>query len=363
MIRVAIEALSRAFDGVAAVDGATLEVRPGELLAVLGPSGAGKTALARLIAGLDSPDSGDVLFDGRSILKLPPHERKVGLIASDDALWPHLTVAENVGYGPRVRGASRKERRDRVVEALGSARIDSLAESRPASLSPSQKARAALARALVSDPALLLLDDPTARLDPRGRAEYRDEIRRVHAEAETTTLFLTSDPREALALGDRLAILDLGRIVQVAAPHEVYNAPADALVAQLLGPVNLIQGQAEGEDARGGLIVRTPLGRLIASLTGEPPTPGSPITLAIRPEAFGLAPPIPADANRFPATIERQVFLGTTRQVFLRGPNDWPITATALQSQSQGLREGQNLTVSVLPSMVVVLAGRKMVGS
>jgi ABC-type Fe3+/spermidine/putrescine transport system ATPase subunit len=358
MIRVTLDSLTKVFDGVSAVDGASLEVRPGERLVVLGPSGAGKTALARLITGLDTPDSGDLGFEGRSLLDVPPHERRIGFVPQEDALWPHRTVAENVGYGLKLKGIGRRDRRMRVAEALGAARIDSLSDRYPDALTPIQRQKVALARALVVEPELLLFDEPMSRLDPRHRAELRDEIRRIHAESETTTLLFTADPREAMALADRLAVLDFGRIVQEGRPSEVYNHPADSVVALLLGPTNLLQGQAESSDARGDVVVRTPLGRLIGRSAGGIPQPGTSVTIAIRPEALLIGPVIPPGANRFAATIERQVLLGPTRQLFLRGPGDWPVTVTALQAPSDGLREGQSLTVSVSPEFVVLLASK-----
>ncbi|MBX6313787.1 MAG: ABC transporter ATP-binding protein [Isosphaeraceae bacterium] len=358
MIRVVLDGLVKRYEGIAVVDGASLEVRPGELTFLLGPSGAGKTTLARLVAGLEEPDAGDIYFDGRVMQALPPQERRVGLVFQDDALWPHLTVAENVAYGLKVQGIERRERRRRVTEALGLVGIESLADRRPDTLNPLQRQRAALARALVIDPHLLILDEPLAKAEPRLRAEFRDEIRRLHAEAETTTLILSHDPREALALADHLTVMDLGRVVQEGPPHEVYNRPADAFVAQFLGPANLLQAQFEGYDARGEAIVRTPIGRLIGQAPPELIPEGIPVIVVIRPEALSIAPAVPPGSNRFAATVERQVFLGETRQLHLRGPGDWPITALALQSQSNGLREGQNLTLSVPPEQVIVLPSK-----
>lgn len=359
MIRVQIDDLSKRYDNVAALDRVSLDVRPGERFVVLGPSGAGKTALARLVAGLDAPDSGDIRFGGRSLLGIDPSLRKVGFLPRGDSLWPHRTAGENVGYALRLQGIGRRERRLRVAEALGAAQIDSLADCYPESLEPIQRRKVALARAMVSEPQVLLLDEPMAGLAPRMRNAFRDELRRVQGESETTAIVLTSDPSEALALADRLAVIDFGRILQIGTPGEVYNRPADALVAQLLGPTNLIQGQAESIDGRGDVVVRTPLGRLVGRPSrGDPPAAGASVTLAIRPEALGIGPAVPTDSNRFVATVERLVLLGATRQVFLRGPGDWPVTALALQATSDGLREGQGLTVSVAPEFVVVLPGR-----
>jgi ABC-type Fe3+/spermidine/putrescine transport system ATPase subunit len=358
MIRVTLDGLVKRIDRVAIVDGASLEIPPGELTFILGPSGAGKTTLARLVAGLETLDAGEVFFDDRVVQNLPPHERKVGLVFQDDALWPRWSVAENLAYGLRIQGLRRAERRERVAEALSTLRIDSLAEKRPDELSGVQRQRVALARALAARPELLILDEPLGRLEPRVRDEFRDEIRRLHAETEVTTLVLTHDAREALALADRLAVMDLGKIVQVGPPHEVYNRPADAFVARFVGQTNLLQGQVESADSRGEVVVRTPFGRMVGRTAGPALAQGAPVTVSIRPEAVTLGPNIPPDSNRFAATVERLVFLGEVRQVHLRGPGDWPVTALALQSQSNGLREGQGLTFSVAPELVVVLQGK-----
>jgi ABC-type Fe3+/spermidine/putrescine transport system ATPase subunit len=220
----------------------------------------------------------------------------------------------------------------------------------------------ALARALIAGPDLLILDEPIAPLDPRSAAELRDEICRLHAEFSLTTLILTSEPAEALALADRLAVIDFGKVVQVGSPSDVYNCPVDSFVARLMGPANLVQGHAEGLDGRGAVVVRTPLGRLIGrARNGEPPAAGSPVTLVIRPEALGLGLPIPADSNRFQATVDGQVLLGPTRQINLRGPGDWPIVSLTLQAGSDRLREGQSVTVSVSPEFVLVLPSKSIV--
>lgn len=367
MIRVSAQGLVKRYDRVAVVDGASLELNPGEITVLLGPSGAGKTTVARLLSGLEPLNDGEIYFDGRMIHTLPAGERKVGMVFQNESLWPNMTVAENVGYGLAQQGFSRLERRDRVLELVNSLRIDSLASTYPEQLSALQRQRVAVARALASRPELLILDDLFSRLEGRMRDEFRDEIRRLHGENGLTTLVMTSDPREAFSLADRLVVMDLGRVVQVGPSSELYNRPTDAFVARFLGPTNLVQGQLEGvgAGARGEVVVRTPFGRLIGQTSvpaGVDLPAGTPVTVSIRPEALSVGTTVAAGSNRFPATVERLVFLGEVREVHLRGPGDWPVFALAFQSLSEGLREGQSLTVSVSPEHVVVLPGKYALG-
>jgi ABC-type Fe3+/spermidine/putrescine transport system ATPase subunit len=360
MIRVILEGLVKGYGGVAAVDRVSLGLGPGGLTYVLGPSGAGKTTLARLVAGLERLDDGAIYFGDRMVQGLAPHERGVGMVFEDLGLWPGLTARQNVAYPLKVRRLARAERRRRIAETLTALRIDSLIGRRPEQLTPPEQLRTALARALVTHPELLILDAPLRALSPRDREGSWDDLRRIPGEAAVTTLAFTDDPAEALALADHLAVMDLGRIVQAGAPHELYNRPADVFVARLLGPTNLLQGQVEsqGSDPRGEVVVRTPLGRLIGQGRPGDAGPGTPVTISVRPETFAVGPTVPAGWNRFPATIERIVFRGALRQVQARGPGDWPITVSLPQGQSQGLRAGQGLTLSVAPEHVVILPGK-----
>jgi ABC-type Fe3+/spermidine/putrescine transport system ATPase subunit len=367
MIRVILAGLVKRYGQVAVVDDASLEIAPGELACLLGPAGAGKSTLGRLIAGLELPDDGEIYLDDRIIQAQPPHQRKVGVVFPDHALWPAMTVTENVAFPLKTQGVSGPERRRRVAETLSTLRIDSLAGKRPENLTCAQSLRVALARAIVTEPELLVLDEPLEPFGSRDRDEALDEIRRLRAELGITTLLLTRDVSEALAVADRLAVMDLGRILQVGPPQELYNHPADVFVARLLGPTNLLHGQVDGNgnEARHELVVRTPLGRLVAKAPGllSSLALGTPVTISIRPETLTLGPVVPPDFNRFPATIERIIFRGDIRHLDLRGPGDWPITVRVLQSQSIGLREGQGLTLSVSPEFVTLLPGKFAVGN
>jgi ABC-type Fe3+/spermidine/putrescine transport system ATPase subunit len=366
MMRLVIDGLVKRFERVAVIDGVSLEVHPGELTFVLGPSGSGKTVLARLLAGLMAPDDGEIYFDGRAMIRVPPDDRRVGLVFQGDALWPHLDVASHVAYPLKVRKVGRRERRMRVEEAMHATRLEGLESRRIDTLTTVQRRRVALARALAIDPVCLVLDDPFAGLEGASLEEFRDDVRRLHAEQGTTTLVLAARPRDALASADRVAVLDLGRVVQSGTPWELYERPGDTFVAQFLGRANLLQGQLESLDGRGGAIVRTPVGRLVGQAPAIDLPGGSPVTVAIRPESLGLGLVSGSGAgsgavggfNRFSATVERQVLLGALREIHLRGPGDWPVLALALQTQAAGLREGQGLIVTIPPEQVIILPSR-----
>ncbi len=360
MVRVIVDGLVKRYGTIAAVDDASLELRAGEFSYVLGPSGAGKTTLARLLAGLETPDDGEIYFGDRMVQALAPAERNVGMVFEDLGLWPGLTVFDNVAFPLKVRKLPRPERRRRANEALTTLRIDSVAGRRPGQLTAPQRLRAALARALVTTPEVLVLDAPLRGLEPRQRDEAAADLRRLHAELGVTVVALTDDPAEALESADRLAVMDLGRIVQAGTSQELYNRPIDVFVARLLGPTNLLQGQVESQplDPSNEVVVRTPVGRLIGSVLPGTTGQGAAVTISVRPETLSIGPTTPPGWNRFPATIERIIFRGEVRQIDARGPGDWPITVCALQSQSHTLREGQSLTLSVAPENVVVLPGK-----
>jgi len=366
MIRVIAEGLVKRYGQLAAVDHASLELPPSELTCLLGPSGAGKTTLARLLAGLEPLDDGEIYFGERMVQSLPAPERGIGMVFRDFALWPTLSIRDNVGYPLKLQGYNARERRKRVDEVLAALRIDGMADLGPDALSPTQALRVALGRAIVTRPDLLILDEPLAAIEPQGREEAWDEIRRLRAELGVTTLLLTSDVSEALAHAERLAVMDLGRIPQSGTPRELYNQPSDVFVARLLGPVNLLQGQIDGDGSElpgREVVVRAPIGRLVARTNFPDLSRSTPVTIAIRPEALSLEPTAPGDANRFPATIERIIFEGSTLRVLLRGPGDWPVSALALQNRAANLREGQSVTLSVVPENVTLLLGKFAVGA
>ncbi len=361
MTRVVLDDLALRRDRVAVVDGASIDVSPGELVAVAGPPRSGKTTLARLIAGLDRPDRGEIYFDGRVMNDIPPAQRHVGYLSQADGLWPHLSVAQQAEYPLKLRGYARRERRRRVAQALGDARIDASADRLPDELGPLARRRAALARILVVEPEVLILDEPLSPLEPDDRDEFRQELRRIHAERGVTTFWMIREAREGFPLADRLAVMDLGRVVQDGPPGDLYAMPLTPFVASSLGEVNLLPGRIEAAEARGGVIFRSALGRFVAQIhprsTTSSTTPDLAAVAAIRPECFCLGLPVPPNSNRFAATVLGREFLGPTSRIDLLGPGDWRFHALVLTIHAPDLTAGLSVTVSVNARDVLILPG------
>jgi len=241
---VRLESLTRSYGRVVALDGVDLEVRAGELLTLVGPSGSGKSTILRLVAGLDRPDGGRILVDGQDVARIPPHRRAVAMVFQDYALYPHLTVLANLTFGLRVRRVRRQEAERRARAAADRLGIGELLDRYPDQTSGGQRQRVALARALLREPTVYLLDEPLASLDAPLRFATRAELITLHRELGTTTVHVTHDQAEAMTLGDRVAVLDRGRVRQVGPPQQVYDEPADVFVAGFLGspPMNLVPG-------------------------------------------------------------------------------------------------------------------------
>ncbi|WP_250574287.1 ABC transporter ATP-binding protein [Nonomuraea sediminis] len=243
-LAVRLRGLRKSFGNVHAVTGVDLDIADGEFFAMLGPSGSGKTTVLRMIAGFESPSDGAVELGGRDVTRLAPFERDVNTVFQDYALFPHMSVQENVEYGLRVKRVAKHERRERAMEALKSVRLEGFGGRRPAQLSGGQRQRVALARALVNRPRVLLLDEPLGALDLKLREEMQVELKAIQREVGITFLFVTHDQEEALTMSDRVAVFNEGRIEQVGTPAEIYERPATAFVAAFVGTSNLISGPA-----------------------------------------------------------------------------------------------------------------------
>jgi len=285
----------------------SLEIASGEFLTLLGESGSGKTTLLRLIAGFEQPTSGEIWMSGERLDTLPPYKRRVNTVFQNYALFPHLTVQENVAYGLRVSGAAKSEIPSRVSEALQMVKMQEFAASRPAKLSGGQQQRVALARALVNRPKLLLLDEPLSALDANLRKQMQGELKSLQRELGITFLFVTHDQDEAMALSDRIALLKDGGLEQVASPREIYAHPATSYTAEFIGQTNLLRADVKDDVVSCG------------SLRWNATLPAGPALFSLRPESIHLLPdgPAPSGAVRFRAVVKQQVFSGSSEHLDL----------------------------------------------
>ncbi|HSN20490.1 MAG TPA: ABC transporter ATP-binding protein [Usitatibacter sp.] len=311
-MRIAARGLTKRFGKLEVVSRASFDIEEGELFTLLGPSGCGKTTLLRLIAGFYAPDEGEIRFDDRMVNAVPPHERGIGMVFQNYALWPHMTVFDNVAYGLRLQKLPAEEIRKRVAGVLDKVKLAALGERYPGQLSGGQQQRVALARALVLNPRILLLDEPLSNLDAKIRIQVRAEIRKLQKELGITTVYVTHDQEEALTLSDRILVLNKGAILQVGPPKALYERPANRFVADFIGINNLVEGTVKSADAAAGrLVVATPLGDIAAVFDERFPAGGRCI-LAIRPENIEVdGAPVP-DGNVLRGRITFAAYLGHT---------------------------------------------------
>jgi iron(III) transport system ATP-binding protein len=314
MISIRIEKLTKRFGAVTALRDLDLLVKPAELFFLLGPSGCGKTTLLRCLAGFYMPEEGRILFGDEDVTRLAPHKRNTGMMFQSYALWPHMSVAENVAFGLEERKLPRAEIRAKVGEALESVHMGAYADRRPNQLSGGQQQRVALARALVIRPRCLLLDEPLSNLDARLRLEMRMEIRRICKEFQLTTVYVTHDQKEALSVSDRMAILDGGRILQVGSPQDVYRRPASRTVADFIGETNFIEGRLLSAN-QGRARVATAIGEFngVLGVPGAEPAAGGAVTISVRPECWTITGDRPAQ-NAIRGRIGKSVYLGENAQ-------------------------------------------------
>jgi len=355
-----VEGLIKRFGGVAAVDGVSFNIEPGEMLCLLGPSGCGKTTTLRCVAGLETPDAGvvrldgQVLADGRGGVLVPPHRRRFGMVFQSYAVWPHLSVLENVRYPLRFGARmTRDEMVQRAREALRMVRLEEQAERFPHQLSGGQQQRVALARALVMQPAALLFDEPLSNLDAKLREEMRNELADVQGRLRVPALYVTHDQAEAMALATRIAVMHQGRIRQEGTPGAIYRRPADDFVATFLGSTNFLPGVVEARDASGGVRVRTGAGALLVTAAAACEA-GTRVVVGVRPEHLCMHLQVPAGEAVLAGTLTKATFLGPF--------TDCVVTAEGLTLQVQvpgalAARRGERVYLTVEPDACTLLPG------
>ncbi len=316
MESIRAESVVKTFGNVRALDAISLLVEPGELFFLLGASGCGKTTLLRCIAGLETPTSGSIHFGTRDVTKMPPHKREAAMVFQSYALWPHLTVGQNISFGLEERRVPKPEIKRRVEEALEMVRMPGYGDRSIDQMSGGQQQRVSLARALVVKPKCLLLDEPLSNLDAQLRVEMRREIRRIVKENGLTGIYVTHDQEEALAMADRMAVLTRGRIGQIGTPEEIYRNPRSAYVANFIGETNLLDGRVISLNGRVAS-VETPAG-IIMGRVSDPdwsPRAGESVRISIRPEAWCLQPD--TGENPVAGTITERAYLGQRIQYWI----------------------------------------------
>jgi len=312
-----IEGVTKTFgSNVVAVDNVTLTVEEGEFVTLLGPSGCGKTTMLRMVAGFESPDQGRIILGGEDVTDTPPYHRPLNMVFQDFALFPHMTVAENVGYGLKVTGVPAADAQKAVAQALRMVELTGEGERRPHELSGGQRQRAALARALVRKPKVLLLDEPLSSLDANLRAALRIELKHLHEKLGLTFLMVTHDQTEALVMADRVVLMQQGRIAQDGTPTEIYERPRSAYVANFIGTTNLLRGKVS-ERTADSLTITTGEAVLKASVKGNDDQAGDDVAICIRPEkARILTSGEEAEAlNILPAVVDELLYHGSTVRV------------------------------------------------
>ena len=313
MVSVTVRGLTKRFGETIAVSNADFDVMEGEFLTLLGPSGCGKTTILRCISGLENPDSGEIYFDNEIVNDMPPHKRGVGMVFQNYALWPHLSVFDNVAFGLQLRAVKWRKIRERVNNVLKLVELEGLEKRPPGKLSGGQQQRVALARALVIEPRLLLLDEPLSNLDAKLRLEMRSEIRKIQKKLRITTIYVTHDQEEALSISDKITVLKEGKVQQIGTPLEVYDQPKNEFVADFMGGTNLIHGTVMDILPKKNIaVIKSDLGIMNSSIFEGSVEKGKHILLVIRPETINIYKKghTPKESNAVSAEVVFRTYLG-----------------------------------------------------
>ena len=333
-VAVRLDGVSKRFGNSVALDEAWLTIGRGEFMTLLGPSGCGKTTLLNLVAGFLAPDQGEIFIDGALVTDVPTFERNTGIVFQNYALFPHMTVANNVAYGLKARGVAKDEIRSRVAEVLTMMKLTGFEDRRPRQLSGGQQQRVALARALVIRPKVLLLDEPFSALDKNLRASMQVEVKEIQRKLGVTTIFVTHDQSEALSLSDRIAVMSGGRICQIDTPEQLYRKPGARFVASFIGEGSLLRARLEGFNAE---LARVAIGNTTISVPAKPLdglSPGTMVDLFIRPEQLRVVPS--GEAGAFAGTVAASIYQGGHIDLYI----DAPETAGARVLMRLNARDG-----------------------
>jgi putative spermidine/putrescine transport system ATP-binding protein len=332
----------RVFGSMAALDGLSLQIEPGELLALLGPSGCGKTTALRMLAGFDQPTSGTVLVDGNDVSRMPANKRDMGMVFQSYSLFPTMNARDNVAFGLRMRKQGSSVRRTRADELLDLVGLAEHTKKYPHQLSGGQQQRVALARALAVQPRVLLLDEPLSALDAKVREQLRDEIRRIQLELQVTTVFVTHDQEEALSMADRVGVMRAGKLEQCADPATLYDRPATPFVAEFVGAMNRLTGTVETDG-------RVRVGDQVLPADGNAPSTGASVTVLVRPEAVVVTPDDKGDC-----VVVVTTFRGSTTRLRLQSDDGTEVLAEIPSHRSGDLSAGRRVAISLLDRPVLL---------
>jgi len=313
-MNIQLKDIVKRFGTLEAVSDVSLEIRDGELFTLLGPSGCGKTTILRLIGGFHKPDHGEIYFDGKPVSSIPPYERNIGMVFQNYALWPHMTISNNITYGLKLRKTPKTEIVEKVSHVLRLVNLSGLEDRYPGQLSGGQQQRVALARALVLNPDVLLLDEPLSNLDAKIRIQVRAEIRKLQKDLGITTIYVTHDQEEALTLSDRIAVINLGKLLQIGSPRDLYERPENPFVADFIGINNLISGDIqEINTAEKWMRVQTEVGSLICIGNGRS-KPGDRCMVSVRPETASISQSkeVQEGFNCISGTVSFASYIGNT---------------------------------------------------
>ncbi|TCU12643.1 ABC transporter ATP-binding protein [Rhizobium sullae] len=339
-LRIRFDHISKSYGPLCVIDNLDLDIAKGEFVSLLGPSGSGKTTLLMMLAGFETPTQGTILVDGEPVNSVPTHRRDMGVVFQNYALFPHMSVAENVAFPLQMRSVGKVEIAERVTRALDTVQLSAMRDRWPAQLSGGQQQRVALARALVFEPRVVLMDEPLGALDKNLREQMQLDIRALHSRLELTIVFVTHDQSEALTMSDRIAVFNKGKIEQVGTPREIYDHPRTRFVAEFIGETNLLQGTIESVDGSQGLIRLQNGGQMSATL-GDAMRAGQQVLVSIRPERIELKE-TKTGMNSFAANVTDSVYQGDHLRVHLDGngnsvvarlgrkSHEWPIGASVV---------------------------------
>ena len=346
-VAIQIDNVTKAYGKNIVIQGLSAEIQPGEFFTLLGPSGCGKTTLLRMIIGFNSIEDGEIRVDGKVINQIPTNRRNMGMVFQNYAVFPHMSVRDNVAYGLKTRRVPKAERYKRADEILKLVKIDDYADRMPTQLSGGQQQRVALARAIVIQPEVLLMDEPLSNLDAKLRVEMRNVIKRIQRQVGITTVYVTHDQEEALAISDRIAVMHGGVIQQIGTPKHIYQRPANEFVSSFIGLSNFVDAENENGTLDFGCGYRVPM-------TTLRPDAGRKVCVAVRPEEFLIRS---AEEPGIPATVRSSVFLGMTQHYFLTLGEEKEIEVVVPSDRSDLIPDGEKVSLQIVADKVNVFDG------